>query len=122
MLVASTSVFGFKLHYSRGQLLTNAAIAASRSDRSSAGFLKSFGHDRGTRLLNPLYLPFAEVASDAYSPRWGIAFTHIQLRYAIDVLARFKVLKAHDPHDCKMQWVRQPPSHSVRIPLSSTRV
>ena len=37
MLVASTSVFGFKLHYSRGQLLTNAAIAASRSDRSSAG-------------------------------------------------------------------------------------
>jgi hypothetical protein len=30
MLVASTSVFGFKLHYSRGQLLANAAIAASR--------------------------------------------------------------------------------------------
>jgi len=30
MLVASTSVFGFKLHYSRRQLLANAAIAASR--------------------------------------------------------------------------------------------
>jgi len=30
MLVASTSVFGFKLHYSRRRLLANAAIAASR--------------------------------------------------------------------------------------------
>jgi hypothetical protein len=30
MLVASTSVFVFKLHCSRRQLLANAAIAASR--------------------------------------------------------------------------------------------
>ena len=30
MLVASTSVFGFSLHYSHRQLFANAAIAASR--------------------------------------------------------------------------------------------
>jgi hypothetical protein len=30
MLVASTSVFGFKLHYSLRQLFANAAMAASR--------------------------------------------------------------------------------------------
>src|ERR1700722_13661317 len=69
-----------------------------------------------TRSLNCLYPPCIELFPNMHAPHHGVAFAHVQLSDAVDVLTTMNLMHPDNPYDRKVQRRRQTFGHPVWKP------